>query len=206
MTCWEIVLKSDVTGPDSQDAPSNLSQSPPPLKPPIAVHPASLYILLPSSHPSSLQIYSPHSSSLVCEIEVSPTNRVTGPNSPSPMAPVTVTHATTSSLGDWLATIDVRKATSDFDHDVVMKLWRWTPQQNTYTLNTRVDRPHGKSAVGLLLFSPLTRGSPPVLASGGEDDNLKLWGIRSVGKSKTGSLEGKQIYQIPEIRRNLNLK
>ncbi|KAG2155572.1 WD40-repeat-containing domain protein [Suillus clintonianus] len=43
---------------------------------PLAVHPLSSTLVLPSSHPSSLQTYSPSSSMLVAELEVSPSNRV----------------------------------------------------------------------------------------------------------------------------------
>ncbi|KAG2335763.1 hypothetical protein BDR05DRAFT_279885 [Suillus weaverae] len=43
---------------------------------PLAVHSLSSTLVLPSSHPSSLQTYSPLSSMLVAELEVSPSNRV----------------------------------------------------------------------------------------------------------------------------------
>src|SRR5258707_15655614 len=84
---------------------------------PLAVHPLSSTLVLPSSHPSSLQIYSPLSSSLLSELEISPSNRVSR-REDKPILPARVEKVVISSCGSWMTTVDCRVGDVDFRSDV----------------------------------------------------------------------------------------
>ena len=157
------------------------------------MHPENHYIILPSSHASSLQIYSPHTSSLVAELEVSPTNRITGPSTPDPISPIRISHVVVSPGGEWLATVDVREESTDFGSHTLLKLWKWIPERKTYALNTRIDKPHGKDLVDVVLFCPPGKDGRHILVTGGRDASIKQWRTQTSGSSKKGSLEGTEI-------------
>ncbi|GLB35879.1 putative WD40 repeat-like protein [Lyophyllum shimeji] len=146
---------------------------------PLGVHSLTSTLILPSSHPSFLQIYSPSSSKLVSELEVSPSNRVSRRDE-KPLVPTYVEHAVISSSGEWLATIDVREADDGFRDEIYLKIWRWDQKSGRWTLNTRVDRPHGLKRVTCLAFSPVSKNPSIHLVTTGKDGNVKTWGLRSV--------------------------
>lgn len=146
---------------------------------PLATHSLSSTLILPSSHPSSLQIYSPSSSRLISELEVSPSNRVSRRDEKI-IVPSCVEHAVISPSGEWLATIDVRKADDGFRDEIYLKIWLWDQKGGRWTLNTRIDRPHALHNVTCLAFSPLSKNCLSYLVTTGDDGNVKTWGLRNV--------------------------
>ncbi|TRM66075.1 quinon protein alcohol dehydrogenase-like superfamily [Schizophyllum amplum] len=144
---------------------------------PLAVHNQTATLILPSSHPSSLQVYSPSASQLVSELEVSPSNRVSRRDD-VPLEPARVERAEISPSGDWMATIDNRAGDDTF-----------RGESSSWTLNTRIDRPHGQHGVTDLRFSPVPSSTQSLqLVTTGDDGFIKLWRISTV-KSKDGPKE-----------------
>ncbi|PPQ99563.1 hypothetical protein CVT24_005351 [Panaeolus cyanescens] len=140
---------------------------------PLAIQPLTSTLLLPSSHPSSLQNYSPSTSTLVSEIEISPSNRVSR-REEKPVVPSRVERVAVSSSGLWMATIDFRESDAGFRPEVYLKLWSWNTKDNSWTLNTRVDRPHGTEKVTAMAFAP-SKTDAEYLITTGEDARTKLW-------------------------------
>ncbi|KIJ66298.1 hypothetical protein HYDPIDRAFT_174438 [Hydnomerulius pinastri MD-312] len=153
---------------------------------PLAVHPLSETLILPSSHPSSLQTYSPSTFTLVAELEVSPSNRVSRRDEKI-LEPARVERAIISPTGVWMATIDRREGDESFRGEIYLKFWFWDKKTAFWILNTRIDRPHGMGRVTSVSFSPCG-GDPAQVVTTGEDGSVKAWRIRSV-KDKKGNEE-----------------
>lgn len=146
---------------------------------PLAVHNRSSTIILPSSHPSTLQTYAPLTSKLISELEVSPSNRVSRRDE-SPLEPCRVEQTAVSASGEWLATIDGRLGSEGMGAEAYLKIWNWDRKTNSWVLNTRIDRPHGLKKVRSLNFRPSGKNdSTESLVSTGEDGAIKVWGVRS---------------------------
>lgn len=144
------------------------------------MHPQTRHLVLPSSHPSSIQIYSLQTSSLVSELEVAPSNRVSRPFD-KPLVPSRVVHIALSDCGGWLATVDMRDDSNEgFGKEIFLKIWEWDATNNTWDLNTKIDSPHGDHSVNSLSFSPSSRieQREPLLVSTGDDLNVKTWMVR----------------------------
>lgn len=155
---------------------------------PLAAHYISSSLILPSSHPSSLQTYSPITSTLISELEVSPSNRVSR-REDRPLEPSRVEFAVTSDSGEWLATVDSRPAMDGFRSEVYLKIWWWDSTSNSWILNTRIDRPHGSKKVTAVAFRPRVREvTVHSLVTAGQDGSVKVWGVRST-TNKSGSTE-----------------
>ncbi|RPD82358.1 WD40 repeat-like protein [Lentinus tigrinus ALCF2SS1-7] len=166
----------------SHDRPSSSTNVP------IAVHSLSSTLILPSSHPSSLQTFSPSSSKLVSELEVSPSNRVSKRDD-KPLQPARVERTVLSDSGDWMATVDTREGDDAFKPEVYLKIWQWDRKSGFWILNTRIDRPHGSKRVSGIAFRPGMRSTDDLLlATVGEDGNIKSWRVRSV-KTKSDGVE-----------------
>jgi len=157
-----------------------------PVASPLAVHSSTSSIILPSSHPSSLQTYSPSSSKLISELEVSPSNRVSRRDE-KPLEPSRVDRAVISPSGEWMATIDAREGDDTFRGEIHLKIWLW--KSGCWILNTRIDRPHALKKITAAVFNPGTRKSQLSLVTTGQDGNIKIWRIQNV-KEKNGVLEG----------------
>nr|VWO94276.1 Transcriptional repressor rco-1 [Ganoderma boninense] len=155
---------------------------------PLAVHFSSSTLILPSSHPSSLQTFSPSSSKLLSELEVSPSNRVSRRDD-KPLQPARVERVVLSESGEWMATVDTREC-DDVPHpEVYLKVWQWDRKSGFWILNTRIDRPHGPNRLSSVAFRPGLRSRADlVLATVGQDGNIKTWRIRSM-KTKTEGVE-----------------
>jgi NET1-associated nuclear protein 1 (U3 small nucleolar RNA-associated protein 17) len=153
---------------------------------PLAVHTQSTTVILPAAHPSSLLIYSPVTSTLISELEVSPSNRVSRQDEKH-IEPSRIKHVEVSTDGEWLATIDGRDGGDDFQNDVYLKIWQWHAASTSWELNSRIDRPHGTAKVSALVFAP-AHGHQHLLSTG-EDGNVKVWRVRSV-TTKNGEKEG----------------
>ncbi|PVG01982.1 WD40 repeat-like protein [Serendipita vermifera] len=147
--------------------------------PPMVIHPRSHHVILPSSHPSCLQIFSPKTSTLVSELEVSPSNRVSRPFK-KPIKPCRVDQVAISQAGEWLATVDMRDGSSEgFGLEIYLKFWFWDEMTKTWHLNTKIDSPHGANKVHSLAFSPTSLKTEGVLlVSTGDDGNTKTWCMR----------------------------
>ncbi|KAF8973504.1 WD40-repeat-containing domain protein [Flammula alnicola] len=142
---------------------------------PIAIQPLTSTLVLPSSHPSSLQMYSPSSSTLICELEVSPSNRVSRRDE-KPVIPSRVETAVISSSGTWMATVDSREGDAGFRSEVYLKIWSWDTHQGNWILNTRIDRPHGIDKVTDVSFTPCVDESKYLhLVTTGNDGHIKVW-------------------------------
>ena len=154
---------------------------------PLAIHHKSSTVILPSSHPSSLQIYSPSSSVILYELEVSPSNRVSRRDE-KPIPPARVQFVVVSPDGDWMATIDRRESDDEFSAEVFLKIWHW--ESGTWVINTRIDRPHGSSNVIAASFSPVDDPEHgPLLQTTGLDGLVRTWFKRQL-TVKSGKSEG----------------
>ncbi|KAI0315260.1 WD40 repeat-like protein [Amylostereum chailletii] len=168
-----------------------ISTARPPLSAPIplGVHMPSSTLVLPSSHPSSLQTYSPSLSKLLSELEVSPSNRVSRRDE-KPLEPARVEQAVVSLSGEWMATIDSRQGDESFRSEIYLKLWQWDETSGIWSLNTRIDRPHGLHRVTSIAFSPQEgEFGTSLLATSGEDGHVKTWRLRSLKDKKSGTSE-----------------
>lgn len=145
---------------------------------PLAYHPLSSSIILPSSHPQSLQIYSPASSTLLSELEVSPSNRVSKRDD-KPVEVSRVRHVALSSCGLWMATLDARNGETGYPPEIFLKIWAWNEKSSDWTLHSRIDQPHGTSHVTSISFSPRSGADALYVASCGEDGSLKIWRLKS---------------------------
>ena len=156
---------------------------------PLAVHSLTSSLILPSSHPSSLQVYSPLASKLLYELEVSPSNKISRRDE-KPLEPCYIEYTSVSSSGDWLASVDCRDRDDGIRSESYLKIWRWDRTVDRWILNTRIDRPHGVQKVTCLAFSPSLRELHSIrLVSTGEDGDVKIWGLRTVKKG-SGPMEG----------------
>ncbi|KAF8665440.1 hypothetical protein AX16_000459 [Volvariella volvacea WC 439] len=156
---------------------------------PLAVHHLTSTIILPSSHPSSLQIYSPATSTLISELEVSPSNRISRRDE-KPIEPARIGHVEISPDGSWMATVDVREGDESFRGEVYLKFWSWERNSSQWVLNTRIDRPHGLNRVTAMAFSPSHGNKPMEMVSTGNDGTLKIWRLRerdAEGRSTTNT-------------------
>ncbi|KAL0951558.1 hypothetical protein HGRIS_008240 [Hohenbuehelia grisea] len=169
-------------------SPSKSASSPPA---PLAIHDTTSTLIIPSSHPSSLQIYSPSSSSLVSELEVSPSNRVSRRDD-KPIEQARVDRAVISPNGQWMATIDSREGDVSFHGETHLKFWLWDTKSGHWILNTKIDRPHGSKTVNSVSFNPAGRDSASsFLVTTGEDGTIKVWRIRVV---KTGANSSEECW------------
>ncbi|EJT99974.1 WD40 repeat-like protein, partial [Dacryopinax primogenitus] len=165
------------------DISATSSEVPPAL--PLAVHPATGNLLLPSSHPSFLQIYSHPTRSLLSELEVHPSNRVSKRNPDAPSLPAArVERVCVSPQGKWLATLDVRRGGEGEGIVSRLKVWRWDARRGAWALNTRVESPYGVGEVTGLAWMPDPQGSSSktelgcLLATSGKDGLVKTWRTR----------------------------
>ncbi|GAA5906709.1 hypothetical protein JCM6882_003279 [Rhodosporidiobolus microsporus] len=151
---------------------------------PLALDPSTLTLVLPAGHPSSLQFYSPADDSQVLELEVSPSNRVSSADLDRPVEPTRVERVAFSRPEKeggayWMATLD------SWSHDGFapvrqLKLWRKKADGSTFTLSTRIDRPHD-APITSLAFSPSS--SSPLLLTTSTDGRIKVWAYAAADSS-----------------------
>jgi NET1-associated nuclear protein 1 (U3 small nucleolar RNA-associated protein 17) len=151
---------------------------------PLSYHPLSNSVILPSSHPSSLQIYSPSTSRLLSELEVSPSNRISRrDDDPLEFARVELVRVDPS--GRWMATIDTRSGETGRSGkpEVYLKIWEWAAEGEEWKLAARFDDPHTEGDIKEMLFRPKKKAGAAELVSSGGDGSVKVWKVVS---SKTG--------------------
>lgn len=149
---------------------------------PIAVHNLTSTIILPSSHPSSLLVYSPTSGTPISELEISPSNRISRIDGDKPIEPSRVQRACITPDGLWLATIDTREGGGEFGRECYLKIWKWDGETAQWGLNSRIDRPHGGGGVKVLSVV----GSLFVTCG---EDGVRMWRLRE-GRTGKGDVEG----------------
>ncbi|KAK7058420.1 NET1-associated nuclear protein 1 [Paramarasmius palmivorus] len=153
------------------NAPSSSSSAP------LAIHSLTSTVILPSSHPSSLQVYSPSHLEVKSELEVAPSNRVSRRDE-KPLEPSRVQKIAIAPSGEWMASIDARTGDADFQDEVYLKSWHWDKKASTWILNTRIDRPHGLHEITDLSFSPRIGDHESYLITVGRDGTVKTWRTR----------------------------
>ena len=173
---------------------------------PLAYHAATQSLLLPSAHPSSVQLYSPAHQSSILELEVAPSNRVSRA-ADKEVDPVRVELAalgTSFNETGWLATAERREADEEEGAAVArtIKVWRWDASLRTYVLTTRLEAPH-KADVGSLAFSPVPVTLPGaaqptllLLSTSAADGVARLWREKRT-RFKSGKVEGEPFFIRP---------
>ncbi|KAI9638599.1 WD40-repeat-containing domain protein [Dioszegia hungarica] len=165
---------------------------------PLTLHPSTSALVLPSSNPGTLQFVNPAQTSLLFDLEVAPSNRVSRRDDKH-LVPVAVEHVAFSDAVkgqcEWMATVEGRKGDEWEGGGEVrnLKIWRWDGQR--YLVNTQFPRPHGITEISSLAFSPLnTPTSPalPYLLSTAIDGTAKLWQVRQSKKSEHGKNASKR--------------
>ncbi|BGP39444.1 NET1-associated nuclear protein 1 [Rhodotorula kratochvilovae] len=142
---------------------------------PLALDPSTSALVLPAGHPSSLQFYSPTVDAALLELEVAPSNRVTGADLDRPLEPTRVERVAFSKrekTGEyWMATVD-SWTREGFAPVRQLKLWRKRADAESFTLSTRIDRPHD-APITSLSFSPSP--TSPLLLTTSTDGLIKVW-------------------------------
>ncbi|CAK9780920.1 WD40 repeat-like protein [Cutaneotrichosporon oleaginosum] len=163
---------------------------------PLAVHPVSKALVVPSSHPSTLQFIDPLESSVLFDLEVAPSNRVSRRDEKE-LEPVAVEMVAFSAVRDgrseWMATVEGRPADETEGGGLVrtLKFWRWNGDR--YVINTQYPRPHGTEDLTALAFGET--GTEPFVVTAASSGSVKLWHVRQAKKSEQGKTSSKK----PEI-------
>jgi NET1-associated nuclear protein 1 (U3 small nucleolar RNA-associated protein 17) len=80
-----------------------------------------------------------------------------------------------------MATVDQQDSDKNFKPEVYLKIWKWA--SGTWTLNSRIDGPHGGQPLTSIFFVP--NKSPRTglqLITSGLDGTLKTWGLTSTAR------------------------
>nr|XP_018263992.1 uncharacterized protein I303_03870 [Kwoniella dejecticola CBS 10117]OBR86150.1 hypothetical protein I303_03870 [Kwoniella dejecticola CBS 10117] len=158
---------------------------------PFSLHPSTSALVVPSSHPSTLQFIDPIASSVLFDLEVVPSNRISRRDEKE-LESVQVEKVTFSDAQDgqsvWMATFESRTGDDLEGGGKVrnLKLWKW--QDERYSVNTQFPRAHGLSPLTSVVFSPIQQGSDtsssessfahPCLLTASADGVAKIWQIR----------------------------
>ncbi|EIW87027.1 WD40 repeat-like protein [Coniophora puteana RWD-64-598 SS2] len=173
---------------------------------PLAVHVNSSTLILPSSHPSSLQTYSIDSSMVTSELEVSPSNRVSRRDEKA-LQPSRVERIALSFCGHWMATLDRRLDDEDIHGESYLKFWRWDKRIAFWILNTRVNKPHGQHRITSMSFNPVGMDNVDLLqlVTTGEDGCVKSWRLRIDREIQNASWTGRSQFGFrSEIPRHIS--
>ncbi|XP_061464214.1 WD repeat-containing protein 75 isoform X2 [Rhineura floridana] len=82
------------------------------------------------------------------------------------------------SQGNWLATVEQRQGRCS-DLELHMKLWAYSEQTQSFTLNTRISMPH-EDCVTAMCFrdTDASESITPTLVTAGNDGHFKVWMLR----------------------------
>jgi NET1-associated nuclear protein 1 (U3 small nucleolar RNA-associated protein 17) len=143
---------------------------------PLAVQPGTNgHLVVPSSHPSTLQFIDLSSSSVSFDLEVAPSNRIARRDDKE-IVPVAVEHIAFTS--QWMATIEGRQGDDAEGGGDVRTLKVWKHEGGVYKINTQLPRPHGSDPVtSIALAEHLLTCSAT---------EAKLWSVRQAKKSDQG--------------------
>ncbi|WWD15791.1 hypothetical protein CI109_100215 [Kwoniella shandongensis] len=172
---------------------------------PISLHPATQALVVPSSHPSTLQFIDPIASTVLFDLEVAPSNRVSRRDEKQ-LQPVAVEKVAFSEVQDgqsvWMVTMEGRNGDDMEGGGMVknLKMWKWIDEK--YIVNTQFPRPHGTANLTSVTFSPNTLPSStsskssmisnPYLLTTSTDGVAKLWHVRQSKKSEQGKVSSKR--------------
>ncbi|KAL7422218.1 NET1-associated nuclear protein 1 [Cryptotrichosporon argae] len=161
---------------------------------PLAVHAPSRTLVLPASHPSTLQFIDPLAPAVLFDLEVAPSNRVSRRDDKElvPVAVERVAFSAASAGGaaaEWMATVEGRDADDAEGGGRVktLKLWRWDGAR--YVVNTQFPRPHGAADVSSIAFSAAPVGVQLITTG---LDTAKVWHVRHARKSEHGKTAAKR--------------
>ena len=183
---------------------------------PFAVHPATGSLVVPSSHSSTVQFIDLPTSTVLFELEVAPSNRVSRRDEKE-HKPVAVERVVFSAAHDgvsrWMATLEGRAGDEVEGGGAVktLKIWRWDVERRAfrsdrsmrlahaegrYVVITQIPRPHGPCDLSTVTFSPLARrgatsASPrlsTLLVTTAVDGTAKVWQVRQAKKGDDGEL------------------
>lgn len=170
---------------------------------PLVLHPSTQSLVVPSSHPSTLQFIDPLASSVLFDLEVAPSNRISRRDEKE-LDPVAVERVAFSQnqngISKWMATMEGRKGDEVEGGGMVknLKIWKWTGDK--YVVNTQYPRPHGVSEISSITFSqipsfsdtyssskpsPSSSGNPYLLTTG-NDGTAKIWNVRQAKNTEHG--------------------
>ncbi|KAK4689971.1 NET1-associated nuclear protein 1 (U3 small nucleolar RNA-associated protein 17), partial [Tremellales sp. Uapishka_1] len=163
---------------------------------PLVIHPSTQSLVVTSSHPSTLQFIDPLASSVVFDLEVAPSNRVSRRDEKI-LESVAVEKVAFSGDQDgqskWMATMEGRSGDDVEGGGFVknLKIWKWVGER--YLVNTQFPRPHAASDISTITFSPLPKSTPspsrgvalptPYLLTTSIDGTAKIWQVRQAKKS-----------------------
>ncbi|WWC85348.1 uncharacterized protein L201_000211 [Kwoniella dendrophila CBS 6074] len=166
---------------------------------PFSLHPSTSSFVVPSSHPSTLQFIDPIASTVLFDLEVAPSNRVSRRDEKE-HEPVSVEKVAFSDSQNgqsvWMATYESRKGDDMEGGGAVknLKIWKW--QDEKYAVNTQFPRPHGMSPIVSTAFSPLPQPTStssdtsvvptPYLLTASTDGTAKIWHVRQLKRSQQG--------------------
>jgi NET1-associated nuclear protein 1 (U3 small nucleolar RNA-associated protein 17) len=97
---------------------------------PLLVHPPTKSLVLPSSHPSTLQFIDPSASSVLFDLEVAPSNRVSRRDEQE-LEPVSVENVAFNDAvqgsSRWMASVEGRQGDDVEGGGLVrnLKIWKW---------------------------------------------------------------------------------
>ncbi|OWZ80139.1 NET1-associated nuclear protein 1 (U3 small nucleolar RNA-associated protein 17) [Cryptococcus neoformans Tu401-1] len=187
-------IRLDPLRPSSPDTPY-----------PLSVHPSTGSLVVPSSHPSTIQFIDPIASTVLFDLEVVPSNRVSR-REEKELEPVKVEKVAFSEEQDgksmWMATMEGREGDEGEGGGMVknLKMWKW--MDDRYLVNTQFPRPHGTSDISSVIFSP-TPSVPgasshsvsapnPYLLTTSNDGVARIWRVRQSRKSEQGKVSAKK--------------
>jgi NET1-associated nuclear protein 1 (U3 small nucleolar RNA-associated protein 17) len=143
---------------------------------PLAIQPGNTgHLVVPSSHPSTLQFIDLSSSTVTSDLEVAPSNRIARRDDKE-VVPVAVEHIAFTST--WMATIEGRQGDEAEGGGDVRTLKVWRNDGGHYKINTQLPRPHGSDPVtSIALAEHLLTCSAT---------EAKIWSVRQAKKSDQG--------------------
>ncbi|WVO12741.1 hypothetical protein L204_100349 [Cryptococcus depauperatus] len=177
---------------------------------PISLHPSTCALVIPSSHPSTLQFIDPISSTVLFDLEVAPSNRASRRDEKQ-LEPVRVEKVAFSEENDgksiWMATVEGKEGDEVEGGGMVrnLKFWKWVGEN--YMVNTQYPKPHCTSNLSSLIFSPLRTmsGIPksnflpnPYLLTTSTDGIAKLWHVKQLKKNGQGKASIKKTTIVEE--------
>ncbi|KIR96746.1 NET1-associated nuclear protein 1 (U3 small nucleolar RNA-associated protein 17) [Cryptococcus deuterogattii 2001/935-1] len=187
-------IRLDPLRPSSPDTPY-----------PLSVHPSTGSLVVPSSHPSTIQFIDPIASTVLFDLEVVPSNRVSR-REEKELEPVKVEKIAFSEEHDgksvWMATMEGREGDEGEGGGMVknLKMWKW--MDDRYLVNTQFPRPHGTSSISSVTFSPVLSATGtssksistpnPYLLTTSNDGVAKIWQVRQSKRSEQGKVTAKK--------------
>lgn len=167
---------------------------------PLLIHPSTKSLVVPSSHPSTIQFIDPIASTVLFDLEVAPSNRVSRRDDKE-LEPVSVEKVAFSDVQDgvskWMATTEGRKGDEIEGGGMLknLKIWKWSGDK--YVVNTQSPRPHGISDITTIAFSPIpsaasasstssTSQANPYFLTTSIDGTAKIWHVRQAKNTEHG--------------------